>query len=210
MEGPLRSCKGVTVRTPLQTRSSASAEAMLAATLELLGEGGLSAVTVAAVAQRAGTSNGALYHRFGDRAGLLRAAQDRALGRIETAAAGAFAEADAEPDDAAALRQLATAALRIFAEHRPAMRAFLVEGQGDADLEARTEQSAHRLAETVVEWLQARLGSTRPAAEAAWRILFALGSAQALFEDTQVSPGRVSREELAEALARAVEAVVRH
>ena len=67
------------VRTPLQTRSTSSSDRMLEATRELLETGGLQAVTVAAVADRAGTSNGSLYHRFGDRAGLLQAAQDRAL-----------------------------------------------------------------------------------------------------------------------------------
>ncbi|MFC6344921.1 helix-turn-helix domain-containing protein, partial [Nocardioides hankookensis] len=65
------------MRTPLQTRSTSSADRMLEATLELLEAGGLQAVTVAAVAQHARTSNGSLYHRFGDRAGLLRAAQER-------------------------------------------------------------------------------------------------------------------------------------
>ena len=39
-------------------------------------------------------------------------------------------------------------------------------------------------------WLRARFGASRPDAEAAWRILFALGASQALFEDAQVSPGR--------------------
>ena len=67
------------MRTPLQTRSTSSADRMLEATLELLEHGGLTSVTVAAVAQRAGTSNGSLYHRFGDRGGLLQAAQDRAV-----------------------------------------------------------------------------------------------------------------------------------
>jgi len=54
------------MRTPLQDRSTSSADRMLEATLDLLETGGLPAVTVAAVAVRAGTSNGSLYHRFGD------------------------------------------------------------------------------------------------------------------------------------------------
>ena len=85
------------MRTPLQSRSATSADRMLDATLDLLAEGGLGAVTVAAVARAARTSNGSLYHRFGDRAGLLLAAQDRALGAIETQTLAAFARADAEP-----------------------------------------------------------------------------------------------------------------
>lgn len=197
------------MRTPSQTRSESSADRMLAATLDLLGSGGLAAVTVAAVATAAGTSNGSLYHRFGDRGGLLLAAQDVALGRIETATAAAFARADAEPDDERALALLAGSALDIFAEHRAAMRAFLVEAQGQPGFEERNVRSSHALAVTVVGWLRRRFGTTRADAEAAWRILFALGAAQALFDDAQVSPGRLSRDDFADAVARAVGALAR-
>lgn len=196
------------MRAPLQTRSSASAEAMLGATLELIDRGGIAAVTVAAVAQRAGTSNGALYHRFGDRSGLLAAAQDRALERIEAETAAAFATADGEADDHHAVRLLAHAALRIFAAHRPALRAFLVEVQGEPALESRTQQSAHALATTVTGWTRTRFGASETQAQAAWRMLFALGASQALFDDRQVSATPLDREALGEELARAIEAVV--
>lgn len=197
------------MRTPVQTRSESSADRMLEATLSLLETGGLAAVTVAAVARSAGTSNGSLYHRFGDRGGLLLAAQDRALGAIEAETAAAFARADGEPDDDRALRLLARAALEIFARHRGAMRAFLVEGQGTAGIEDRNERSAHLLATTVTGWLRSRFDASRPSAEAAWRILFALGASQALFDDAQVSPGTLGADAFADAVARAVAAVTR-
>lgn len=197
------------MRTPTQSRSESSADRMLAATLDLLTDGGLAAVTVAAVAKTAGASNGSLYHRFGDREGLLRAAQDVALERIEAATAAAFARADAEPDDDHALALLARAALDIFATHRGAMRAFLVEAQGQPRFEERNVRSSHTLAVTVVGWLRQRFGTTRADAEAAWRVLFALGAAQALFDDAQVSPGRLARDDFADAVARAVGALAR-
>jgi AcrR family transcriptional regulator len=196
------------VRTPVQTRSESSADRMLEATLDLLETGGLQAVTVAAVARSAGTSNGSLYHRFGDRGGLLLAAQDRALGAIEAETAAAFARADGEPDDDRALRLLARAALDIFARHRGAMRAFLVEGQGSPDLEDRNVRSSHLLATTVTGWLRTRFDASRASAEAAWRILFALGASQALFDDAQVSPGALGADAFADAVARGVRAVV--
>ena len=115
------------MRTPLQTRSESSADRMLAATLALLDEGGPGAVTVAAVARAAGASNGSLYHRFGDRHGLLLAAQARALGTIEAETATAFAEADTEPDDEQAVALLATAAVDLFVRHGGSLRAFLVD-----------------------------------------------------------------------------------
>ena len=196
------------MRTPLQDRSTSSADRMLEATLDLLERGGLPAVTVAAVARAAGTSNGSLYHRFGDRTGLLLATQDRALGAIEAETAAAFARADGEADDVRALRLLARAALEIFARHRGPMRAFLVEGRGSADIEARNERSSHLLAATVTGWLRSRFGASRADAEAAWRILFALGASQALFDDAQVSPATLDGEAFADAVARAVRAVV--
>ena len=182
---------------------------MLAATLDLLAEGGLAAVTVAGVTAAAGTSNGALYHRFGDRTGLLRAAQDRALSLVEAETAAAFARADDEPDDDRALRLLAEAALDIFTEHRAAMRAFLVEGRGRPDLEERNVRSSHLLAATVVGWIRRRFGTAEQDAEAAWRVLHALGAAQALFDERQVSPAVLDRAAFADAVARAVGAVVR-
>ncbi|GAA4731296.1 hypothetical protein GCM10023350_13300 [Nocardioides endophyticus] len=197
------------MRAPLQTRSTSSSDRMLEATLELLEIGGLPSVTVAAVARQAGTSNGSLYHRFGDRGGLLRAAQDRALTAIEEETAAAFARADGEPDDTRALGLLARAALEIFARHRGPMRAFLVEGRGEQAIQARNEHSSHLLATTVTRWLRSRFGASRQDAEAAWRILFALGASQALFDDAQVSPDSLGSDAFADAVARAVGAVVK-
>jgi AcrR family transcriptional regulator len=197
------------VRTPLQNRSSVSAGRMLEATLELVEHGGLQAVTVAEVARRSGTSNGSLYHRFGDRTGLLLAAQDRALSAIEQATGAAFARASAEPDDDRAIALLVRAALDIFAEHRGAMRAFLAQGQGDDRFEERNVRSSHLIARTVIDWLRQRFDTPRTDAEATYRILFALGATHALFEDRQVSPGPLSRTAFAEAVTRAVGAIAR-
>lgn len=53
---------------------SATQRAVLAATLELLGEGGEPAVRVAEVARRAGVTTGAIYSNFDSREGLIAAA----------------------------------------------------------------------------------------------------------------------------------------
>lgn len=196
------------MRTPLQTRSESSADRMLAATLALLDEGGPAAVTVAAVARAAGTSNGSLYHRFGDRHGLLLAAQSRVLGTIEAETAQAFAVADTEPDDERAVALLAAAAVDLFVRHRGGMRAFLVEVDSP-ELEGASTAFTHRLAVRVTGWLRARFDCGVPDAEAAWRLLFALGTSRALFDDESVSPVPLEPDALAGSLARAVLAVVR-
>ncbi|MEQ4499406.1 TetR/AcrR family transcriptional regulator [Nocardioides kribbensis] len=197
------------MRTPVQSRSESSADRMLAAALDLLAEGGLAAVTIAAVARRAGTSNGSLYHRFGDRTGLLVAAQARALARIEAATSASFAAADAEPDDDRAVGLLARAALGIFATERAPLRTFLVEGRSDPRLGPPATAATHRLGDTVSGWLVERFATTPEQAGAAWRVLFALGASQALFDDGQVAAQPLDGDALGEALARAVLAVVR-
>lgn len=197
------------MRTPVQTRSESSADRMLAATLSLLDEGGPAAVTVAAVARAAGTSNGSLYHRFGDRHGLLLAAQARVLGTIEAETLAAFATADGEPDDERAVALLSTAAVDLFVRHRGGMRTFLVDAHESPQLEAASTASTHRLAVTVTGWLRDRFGCDAPAAEAAWRVLFALGASRALFDDEAVSPTPLATTALAASLAQAVLAIVR-
>lgn len=197
------------MRTPRQTRSESSADRMLAATVALLDEGGLAAVTVAAVARAAGTSNGSLYHRFGDRHGLLLATQERVLGTIEAETAAAFAAADGEPDDERAVLLLAAAAVDLFVRHRGGLRAFQIEIGDQPELRARSTAFAHRLAVRVTGWLQARFGCGEPEAEAAWRLLFSLGASRALFDDEAVSPTPLDPTALAGSLGRALLAVVR-
>lgn len=195
------------MRTPLQERSASSSDRMLGATAALLDRGGLAAVTVAAVAREAGTSNGSLYHRFGDRTGLLLATQDRLLAAIEAETVAAFERADAEPDDARAVRLLARAAVELYGAHRPALRAFLVEGREVEAFVARNTAWSHAVAATITGWLRGRLGASGADAEASYRIIHALGVTQALVDDAQVSPTPVTPGHLADALARAVLAI---
>ena len=149
------------MRAPRQSRSESSAERMLDATLRLLEDGGEGAVTVAAVARAAGTSNGSLYHRFGDRHGLMLAAQARALGAIEAETGAAFARADEEVDDERAVGLLAAAAVDIFGRHRAAMRAFLVGRAGSVEAEALSTAFTHRVGSGVTRWLGERFGARK-------------------------------------------------
>jgi AcrR family transcriptional regulator len=57
-------------------------DAMLNAAEELAVEGGVKAVTIRAVSERAGISNGAIYHAFGSRGGLVGRAWVRAARRF--------------------------------------------------------------------------------------------------------------------------------
>ncbi|HEX7307994.1 TetR/AcrR family transcriptional regulator [Lentzea sp.] len=46
-------------------------QSLLDAALSLVSEGGLDAVTIAALTERSGMSNGSIYHHFGSRAGVF-------------------------------------------------------------------------------------------------------------------------------------------
>ncbi len=185
---------------------------MLEATRALLEEGGPAAVTVAAVARAAKTSNGSLYHRFGDRAGLLRAAQRRAFAEMEDETTRAFTFAT-EALGAATPRvdvavTLAAAAFDIFDRHRGAVRAFMIQGSDEPAIVAGTEEFLHGLAGRVTQWLVASLGARPDRAEAAWRVLLALGVSEALLDDAQVSATPLATEDLARSVGYAVLAII--
>lgn len=77
---PLLDC----VRQPMQERGARRVTAILDAAAELVGESGLEALTVQALAERAQTSKGSLYHFFPDMAAVVRALADRHLCVIRT------------------------------------------------------------------------------------------------------------------------------
>jgi len=60
---------------PVQERALSSVEAALQATVELLEESPVEAITFRAVRERSGVSSGSLTHHFGSREGLIAAAQ---------------------------------------------------------------------------------------------------------------------------------------
>lgn len=70
-------------RVPTQERGTRRVEAILDAAAELVTELGVEGVTVQALADRAATSKGSLYHFFPDVPAVLRALGERHLGEIE-------------------------------------------------------------------------------------------------------------------------------
>lgn len=69
-------------RQALQARSQATETALLDAGLDLLQTQGFEGLSMQAVAERAGASIGALYFRFGDREGFVRAMLARGFDQI--------------------------------------------------------------------------------------------------------------------------------
>jgi AcrR family transcriptional regulator len=64
-----------------QPRATATVDAVVAAAIELIEQDGADQLTIAAITARTGVSHGAIYHHFGDRDGVIRAAQFARLAR---------------------------------------------------------------------------------------------------------------------------------
>lgn len=62
-----------------------SSDAFIDAAIEIFADSGLRAVTLQAVAERVGASNGSIYHRFGERPSLLASMWLRAAESFESA-----------------------------------------------------------------------------------------------------------------------------
>jgi AcrR family transcriptional regulator len=118
-------------------------DAMLDAAEDLAVEGGVKAVTIRAVADRAGISNGALYHAFGSRGGLVGRAWVRAARRFLALQQQAV---DAEADPIRAVVAAADAPA-VFSEQYPSSARLLLATRreeliGEAPAEVQAELRA--------------------------------------------------------------------
>lgn len=140
-----------TSHEPRQARSRETLTRLLDAAEAVLSEGGLEAATVPAIAQRAGLSVGAVYRRFPDKDGLLRAVHERVVDRYrrlneERGQPAAYADASLEQIVGATVKGL----LQVYRERRRLMQAMLQYTETHADpefraraAEANTEALAH-------------------------------------------------------------------
>lgn len=112
-----------------QARSRLTQQRILEAGTTLLEEGGTEALTVAAVAARAGVSVGSVYRRFGDKDRLIAALQHDMIDQFRADIIRRFAPRRADP---AALVASAVAGLtETFEAHQCLMRVFITAGTAD-------------------------------------------------------------------------------
>lgn len=146
------------VRTPHQDRSRRTLERLLDTSEALLQERGFENVTVAEIAQAAGSSVGAFYARFRDKNGLLHHLHERFC---EEATATIDAATDPERWKGAPAAEIITALIAFLDEDIRArsgmFRAFLLVAQGDE----RFQERDRRLAEHVISRLTALLLARR-------------------------------------------------
>src|SRR5947209_17561957 len=103
-------------------------DVILDAARALVLDGGPRAASVAAIAKSSGAPAGTLYHRFGNRDGILAAAWLRALERFQARAMAAGTDADAPMESAVAM---AVAAISFTRELPEDARLLLTMRPGD-------------------------------------------------------------------------------
>lgn len=126
------------VRLPRQDRSRATFERLLDAAQELLERDGIDGTSMAAVAQRAGSSIGALYTRVPDKTTLVRAVQLRLVER-QLSSVRELARADPQGDaplDEIIGHLLAMVTTTILAD-AGLLRAIIVQGMRDPVMRER-------------------------------------------------------------------------
>lgn len=195
-------------RTPQQSRSQESTDRMLDAALGIIARDGMAGLSIAAVSRESGVSNGALYHRFGDRHGLLVAAQDRFLSLIENDWLTASVPLRSLHDPEKLLTRLTQTYLRLFSERRALFHAFMITEWADADLHARGAQTTTFASHLIVGMLTEHFDCTPEAADTAYRIIFGQAILLVLSSENDTSALRVEPQERVRHLVRGLRAVL--
>lgn len=127
---------------------------MLDAAEELFREGGSDALTVEAVIERAGTSTGSFYARFGNRRGLFVAMHERFLDTFGAAVQAVAVEALDQPTLHESLRTFFTGVFKAVRLHRNTFHFHVIQNAHDTDMRAQgnaVTQGAFALIVSLVE-----------------------------------------------------------
>ena len=138
-------------KTPVQARSTASVDAILEATIQVLLAIGKERLTTARVARRAGVSIGTLYQYFPNKSSLLQAVLRRHLDGVATAV-----EHVCQEQKGNALAEMATALIEAFLEAKIGdghAGAALYAVSSDVDGANIAKQMSARINEAIVEML---------------------------------------------------------
>jgi AcrR family transcriptional regulator len=129
-------------KQPVQTRSRATTDALLEATLQVLIRDGYTHLTTTRVAERAGVSVGTLYQYFPDKRSLVTALKVRYFG-LMVGAVDAALSADGSADLGALLRRALLALVGVKREHlalTKALRGPMADTEGISFLRETLEQ----------------------------------------------------------------------
>jgi len=138
-------------KRPIQARSTASVEAILEATIQVLLTAGKERLTTTGVAHRAGVSVGTLYQYFPNKSALLQAVLKRHLAEVAEAV-----ERVCEEQAGNTLRQMVTALMTAFLGAKmkdPKTSAALYSVSSDVDGARIARQVGSRLNKAMIRML---------------------------------------------------------
>ncbi|MFL5489576.1 MAG: TetR/AcrR family transcriptional regulator [Gemmatimonadaceae bacterium] len=204
----------LSVALPLsQERSRATLDRLLDATEAVLKKEGLGATTIAAVAERAGVSVGAVYKRFPDKDALLRGVYERFFTRSAQANAAALQpERWASHSASGLIDSLVAGMVHGYFEQRDLLRALilLAETHPESRFREHAESLRKETFERIATLLLARRAEIQhqnaaPAIEFSLMLL-GLGLRGIVFDATRTYKFAQSERVLARELARVMKA----
>ena len=179
-------------RVPVQQRSIESMNRMLDAGEQLFYEGGSPALTLEAVIERAETSTGSFYARFGDMRGFLDAMHERVLGLILTESMPVLAKASMEKDLESALRTICVGVFDVTKRHRSQVYFFAVGNNQDETWRAMGAQFMLQHVDTFGQIVKPYLtqptsAATKRRIDMAARTILAAMFQQVMFDQDEIS-----------------------
>lgn len=154
---------GRSVREPLQARSRARWERVIAAGRDLLESGGYDALTISEVCRRAEVTAPSIYARVDGRAGLFRAVYEDGMREVAATEDELFAAADGSTAGTV------TATAGVFDRHAALLRVVIRRAVEDPWLLAHGATSSRRLQQRIVVALPVH---DRDAAASAARVVY--------------------------------------
>ncbi|MCV6999038.1 TetR/AcrR family transcriptional regulator [Mycolicibacterium alvei] len=195
-------------RPAVQRRSQVTASRVLDAVLEILTESGSQNLTIVAVSERSGVSNGAIYHRFADRRQLLVEAHARFLARLSESSEYRLAPWYSSSDRQLFVAGFVAMFLDAIAANRALLFVFVSLGRDDPDMRAAGVAWSHSFARDFDRVLTERFGCSAAAADTAFRIVYSYAFLPAVFGNDEITSVAMDSTVRAEHLTTAVEAVL--
>lgn len=197
-----------TARKPMQNRSRATLEKLLAAGVELLHEKGYEGLAIADLSARSGVSVGSIYQRFDGKEALFLALQQRILERLEAEQSDLFRSIDRDLPDAELVRQAIARLAALFRRNEALLRVMILRGAVDEETRRRGSRSSIALARAFEDFLLSSIrqfGHEKPevAADICFRIVYATLTRRIMSGPNFESEAESSWDTLAKEVARA-------
>jgi AcrR family transcriptional regulator len=180
-------------RAPVQERSIASMNRMLDAGEQLFYEGGSPALTLEAVIERADTSTGSFYARFGDMRGFLDAMHERVLEALAAEFAALHDQTSKQADLETALQTLCVGGFDVVSRYRAQTYFFAVGNAQDAQWRAMGAQFNLGMTDAVIELMKGYMPASSSAAAKRRIDMAASMMVAAVFQQIMLDQNEISR-----------------